>query len=100
MLGSTKYIVNKVKTHLVQSYAYYKPVLLDTGATHQFFSIDSSPPSTVSIVNVQPTKNGIQVLLPNHEIIQTTHKANLNLSHLPSIATQVQVYVPIKILYN
>ena len=70
MLGSTKYIVNKVKTHLVQSYAYYKPVLLDTGSTHQFFSIDSSPPSTVPIVNVQPTKNGIQVLLPNHEIIQ------------------------------
>ena len=61
---------------------------MDTGATHHFFTKSSTP----SLSNVHLVADGIRVLLPNNEVIESTHKANINIPTLPPAATEAHLF--------
>ena len=66
--------------------------ILDTGATNHFYSVPTSSAPHDNLRNIQPDPTGIQVLLPNHETITSTHKAKLNTPTLPDSATSVHLF--------
>ena len=92
MLGSTDSNTSKLNKPLVQTQHSCNKIVLDTGATHHFFSSHPTPLDKQQLTNVRPTTNGISVLLPNHDRIQATHKAKLKLPHLPPAAKEVHVF--------
>ena len=92
MLGSTNSNTSKLNKPLVQTQHSCNNIVLDTGATHHFFSSHPTPLDKQQLTNVRPTTNGISVLLPNHDRIQATHKAKLKLPHLPPAAKEVHVF--------
>ena len=92
MLGSTNSNTSKLNEPLVHTHHSYNKVVLDTGATHHFFSSQPTPPHDLPLSDIRPVSNGINVLLPNHDRIQATHKANLDLPHLPSAARDVHLF--------
>ena len=61
---------------------------MDTGATHHFFTKSSTP----SLSNVHLVADGIRVLLPNNAVIESTHKANINIPTLPPAATTAHLF--------
>ena len=92
MLGSTNCIASKIINPLVHTQHSCNKVVLDTGATHHFFSATPSPSNDLPLTDLHPVSNGINVLLPNHDKIQATHTANLNVPHLPSAARNVHLF--------
>ena len=92
MLGSTNCIASKLNNPLVHTQHSCNKVVLDTGATHHFFSSHPSPSHDLPLTDMRPVTDGINVLLPNHAKIQATHKANLNVPHLPSAARAVHLF--------
>ena len=92
MLGSTNCIASKIINPLVHTQHSCNKVVLDTGATHHFFSATPSPSHDLPLTDLRPVSDGINVLLPNHDKIQATHKANLNVPHLPSAARDVHLF--------
>ena len=92
MLGSTNNNTTKLNKQLVQTQHSCNKIVLDTGATHHFFSSHPTPLEDQQLTNIRPTTNGISVLLPNHDRIQTTHQAKLKLPNLPSAAKDVHIF--------
>ena len=66
--------------------------ILDSGATNHFFTVPTSPAPHPVLVDVHPNPNGVQVLLPNHSTIKSTHKAKLNLPQLSDQATSTHLF--------
>ena len=65
--------------------------ILDTGATHHFFTAPTTSSPNSHLLDIQPDPDGVQVLLPNHSSITSTHKAKLNLPKLSGHATSVHL---------
>ena len=66
--------------------------ILDTGATHHFFTAPTTSSSHPHLLDIQPDPDGVQVLLPNHSSITSTHKAKLNLPKLSGPAKSVHLF--------
>ena len=64
------------------------PVILDTGATHHFYTESSAP----QLSNMHLTPNGIRVLLPNNNVIKSKYKASLNIPNFPTPAQAVHLF--------
>ena len=92
MVGSTISKPFKLNNTLVQSQHSINNVILDTGATHHFFSTSPTVPTNPILTDIHPTKDPIDVLLPNHQHITSTHQANLNINNLPPSAKTVHVF--------
>ena len=92
MVGSTNSKPFKLNNTLVQSQHSINNVILDTGATHHFFSTSPTLQSNPILTDVHPTNDPIDVLLPNHQHITSTHQANLNINNLPPSAKTVHVF--------
>ena len=61
---------------------------MDTGATHHFFTKSS----TSILSNIHLVADVIRVLLPNNAVIDSTHKANINIPTLPPTATETHLF--------
>ena len=61
---------------------------MDTGATHHFFTKSSTP----VLSNINLVADGIRVLLPNNAVIESTHKAHINIPTLPPAATETHLF--------
>ena len=92
MSGSTNSKPYKLNNTLVQSHHSINNVILDSGATHHFFSTSPAIHSNSILTNIRPTQEPINVLLPNHQNITSTHQANLNINNLPPAAKSVHVF--------
>jgi hypothetical protein len=67
-------------------------IVADTGATGHFFSNEMDEHNDAGeqyinvklpLTNIQPTNNGIEVLLPNSARMKSTHTALLDIQGLP-----------------
>jgi hypothetical protein len=71
------------------------PCVADSGATGHFFETTKQHhylPTTIPYKNVQPTTNGIRVLLPDSSTLQSTHTAELDLPLLPLAARKTNLF--------
>ena len=53
--------------------------------------VDQYLHSVISVINMKPTKNGIQVLLPNKTTIKYSRSYNLKIPDLPEEATRAHI---------
>ena len=90
-LGNANIKSSKINSTLAYSHTCYSTIL-DTGATNHFFTAPTTTAPHPDLLEVQPDSDGIQVLLPNHSTITSTHKAKLNLPKLSDHATSIHLF--------
>ena len=82
--------INNVK----HNHAPTPPIVADTGATAHFFTHNPTDlvHTTIPISTIQPTPNGISVLLPNKATMRATHTGILDIPRLPLAARKVHLF--------
>jgi hypothetical protein len=102
-VGNTVPVVNnlnaKVETTSVSAHPNpLKPVVADTGATTHCFEATGLRQqqyihTNVAVTNVKSTTSGIQVVLPNNDIMQATHTGQLDIPGISKEACTTHIFV-------
>ena len=80
--------------HQPKSASTCTPIVADTGATAHFFQNTRNDfvHTSIPLINITPTHNGITVLLPNQATMLSTHTGQLDIPDLPLQARQTHIF--------
>ena len=79
----------------VQSNSKQNQLVADTGATHHFLQHNNNHDyihTAIPVLNITPTSNGIDVLLPNNATMHSTHTGQLDIPALPPEAKTAHIF--------
>ena len=88
--------VNKSSSIAAANNKQQAPIVADTGATSHFMDGSQGTKDmihcNIPVNNIVKVKNGIQVLLPNKQTLQSTHEGTLNIPELPIQARRAHIF--------